>query len=119
MIFKRRPRRSNSLSAPTEAGGLAICPHCWEVNRGALHLCGGCGADMTLLLQESGGLRMTAPVQSPVPVAGRVRLSPLQRVVVAAFAAMIALSYLAVALGGFGPRPSPAPVSVPAPHSAQ
>ena len=65
--------------------GLAVCPHCWGVNPHADRLCGRCGADMTTLLQESGGLRATAPVQSPVPVRVRDRLSPLQRALVLAF----------------------------------
>jgi hypothetical protein len=116
MLFKRHSRiRPASMAAPGEADGLAICPHCWQVNRGPVRLCAGCGADMTLLLQESGGLRRTAPVQSPVPVPGRVRLGPVRRVVVAGFAVLIALYYLAIALGAWVPRPMAQPVPVPAP----
>ena len=64
---------------------MAVCPHCWELNRHAQRLCGRCGADMHLVLQESGGLRLTAAVQSPVPVRSGDRLSPLQRMVVFGF----------------------------------
>ena len=62
------------------------------VNPGPFNLCVRCGADMRTWLQESGGLRRTAPVQSPVPV-GR-RLSLLQRVVVGLFVAVLALGYV-------------------------
>jgi len=103
-----RDESRHSLFAPREPSGPSICPHCWEVNRRSYRLCGRCGADMTLLLQESGGLRRTAPVQSPVPVRGR-RLSRIQRLIVAAFAALIALSYVAGALG-FGLPPAPVAV---------
>src|SRR5687768_6431112 len=51
-------------------GSLLVCPHCWNVNMYALRLCGRCGADMSTALQESGGLRWTAAVQSPVPQPG-------------------------------------------------
>jgi hypothetical protein len=51
---------------------------------------------METILQESGGLRRTAPVQSPVPVARR--LSTLQRAVVCLFLATMALAYLALLL---------------------
>lgn len=61
-----------------------MCPHCWEVNVLATPLCERCGADMRLILQESGGARRTAPVQSPIPV--RVlRLSTLQRLLLLCF----------------------------------
>lgn len=76
-------------SAPT-GGPVSVCPHCWYVNRFAARLCAGCAADMATLLQESGGLRRTAPVQSPVPV--RSRLSPVQRLLVLGFVALYALS---------------------------
>lgn len=71
----------------------AICPHCWMVNPGPFRLCARCGASMESYLQESAGLRRTAPVQSPVPV-GAVR-SPIQRAVLACFLAAMALAYLA------------------------
>jgi hypothetical protein len=64
---------------------IAVCPHCWEVNRRVERLCGRCGADMNLLLQESGGLRATAAIQSPVPVRVGSRLSALQRLLVLLF----------------------------------
>lgn len=82
-------------TAPVEDAGAAICPHCWMVNPGPFRLCARCGASMGTHLQESGGLRRTAPVQSPVPVAGGPRLSGFQRLVVACFLAFLALGYLA------------------------
>ncbi len=70
---------------PPEPVALAVCPHCWGVNPHADRLCTRCGADMHTVLQESGGLRATAAVQSPVPVRVRERLSRLQRALVLAF----------------------------------
>ena len=58
-------------------------------------------------LQESGGLRRTAPVQSPVPLGPR--LSALQRVLVTAFLAILALTYLAHLLPAEGPTASGGP----------
>lgn len=83
-----------STSAPTPGGDPAVCPHCWMVNPGAFNLCVRCGADMRTWLQETGGLRATSPIQSPVPVAGRT-LSGLQRLVVAFFLAVLVLGQLA------------------------
>ena len=60
---------------------------------------------METILQESGGLRRTAPIQSPVPVTGRLSLA--QRVVLGIFLLALALSYLAQLLP---PRPAPSPV---------
>ncbi len=80
-------------SAP--AGDLAICPHCWMVNPGAFVLCARCGADMNTFLQESGGLRRTAPIQSPVPV-GVGRLSRFQRATVGVFLVVLTAGYLAL-----------------------
>jgi hypothetical protein len=68
---------------------MAVCPHCWELNRHAQRLCGRCGADMHLVLQESGGLRRTAAVQSPGPVRASERLSPLQRMLVLGFVLLL------------------------------
>jgi hypothetical protein len=48
---------------------------------------------MDTLLQESGGLRRSAPIQSPVPVAG-VRIGPFARCVLAVFVVVLALGYL-------------------------
>jgi len=73
--------------APHEGGSPAVCPHCWMVNPGPSRLCARCG-------QESGGLRRTAPVQSPVPVEGGPRLNVFQRAVVGVFLAVLALGYL-------------------------
>lgn len=47
---------------------------------------------MDTYLQESSGLRRTAPVQSPVPVGPH--LNPLQRALVGVFLAILALTYL-------------------------
>jgi hypothetical protein len=86
-------------------GILTVCPHCWEVNRHAVRLCGRCGADMTLVLQESGGLRRTSPVQSPVPVSARSRLSLLQRVLLLGFVVLLAVAQLLSALHHVARRP--------------
>lgn len=75
--------------------GPAVCPHCWMVNPGPFRLCSRCGAAMDTHLQESAGLRRTAPVQSPVPVGAGDRLSGFQRVVVGFFVVALALTYLA------------------------
>lgn len=87
------------LTAPLPDAEAAVCPHCWMVNPGAFHLCVRCGADMSTTLQESGGLRWAAPIQSPVPAPGRPRLSLVQRVLVGAFVAILALSWLAPLAG--------------------
>ena len=47
---------------------------------------------MESFLQESGGLRRTAPVQSPVPVSGRLSLA--RRVLIGFFIVLMALAYL-------------------------
>ncbi|HEX7050353.1 MAG TPA: hypothetical protein VF188_09145 [Longimicrobiales bacterium] len=94
-----RPIDLRPRSAPA-GGRLAVCPHCWNVERYALRLCSRCGADMTTVLQESGGLRATAPVQAPVPVRARGRLTLFQRVVVLGFAALLTL---AAAIGVWAP----------------
>lgn len=77
-----------------------MCPHCWGVNVGAERLCGRCGADMTLLLQESGGLRRTPAVQSPVPVRVAGRLGPLARAALLLFTALLAIAWLVAPLLG-------------------
>jgi hypothetical protein len=89
---------------------LRVCPHCWGVNPTAERLCGRCGADMQTLLQESGGLRRTAAVQSPVPV--RPRLSAFQRALVLGFIVLLALAHLMGALQGLGRKPG-VPLSQP------
>ena len=78
------------------------------VNPGAFRLCGRCGADMRTLLQESGGLRRVAPIQSPVPVGAGRRLRPSQRLILGAFVALLAASYLAPLI--FGVRASARPM---------
>lgn len=106
-----------ALPADAELRPISICPHCWEVNRWASRLCGRCGADMTLLLQESGGLRATAAVQSPVPVRVGSRLSPLQRFLVLVFVVILfaaqVMSAVFAAAARFIPA-SPEPVRAPA-----
>ena len=90
----------------------SICPHCWEFNQPAGRLCGRCGADMRTVLQESGGLRLTAPVQSPVPVRARGRLSPGQRLALLGVVVLLLLSQVLGALlasRGFAPSWTPAP----------
>lgn len=77
----------------TRTDGVAVCPHCWMVNPGPFRLCARCGAAMDTILQESGGLRRSAPIQSPVPVAG-ARIPPLGRFVLGAFVVVLALGYL-------------------------
>ncbi len=86
-------------SAPA-GGAVAICPHCWGLNVGGERLCGRCGADMTLLLQESGGLRRTAPCQSPVPVRVAHRLGVGTRAVLLLMTALLALAWLVMPLLG-------------------
>ncbi|HSM35060.1 MAG TPA: hypothetical protein VK837_01570 [Longimicrobiales bacterium] len=95
----------------THPGDLLVCPHCWAVNSGGSRLCHVCGADPTLLLQESGGLRWTAPVQSPVPVTRGRRLSRAQRIGAAACLLVLAIGFAAGALGlrvGLVPGAAPA-----------
>jgi hypothetical protein len=65
---------------------------------------------MNLLLQESGGLRRTAAVQSPVPV--RATLSLMQRMLVLAFVLLLALVHVLAGLHGLGRRPG-APLPQP------
>ncbi len=91
--------RLRPASAP-DGGAVAVCPHCWQVNVGGERLCGRCGADMTLLLQESGGLRRTPAVQSPVPVRVSGRLGPVTRALLLVLTLMLALAWLVVPLLG-------------------
>lgn len=79
------------------------------VNPGPFRLCGRCGAEMDTLLQESGGLRRTAPIQSPVPVSG-ARLGPVARVVLGVFVVVLALGYLVQLLPA--PRTAGTPATV-------
>ena len=57
----------------------------------ALQLCGRCGADMSTALQESGGLRWAAPVQSPVPQPNARTLSVWLRAVLLLLVALLAV----------------------------
>ena len=56
---------------------------------------------MGTCLQESGGLRRTAPVQSPVPVGRSRGLSLPQRLVVGAFVLILAMGYAVQLLPAF------------------
>ena len=94
-------------SAPL-GSALSVCPHCWNVNRHAERLCGRCGADMTTVLQESGGLRLTAPVQSPVPVRVGRRLGLMQRLLLLGVLALLALAPLASVFSPPSQRPAAA-----------
>lgn len=96
---RARGLRLRPASAPA-GGAVAVCPHCWQVNVGGERLCGRCGADMTLLLQESGGLRRTPAVQSPVPVRVSGRLGPVTRALLLVLTLVLALAWLVVPLLG-------------------
>ncbi len=111
-----RPARLDlrAASAPDNAT-LAVCPHCWEVNLRPLRLCGRCGGDMHTLLQESGGLRATAAVQSPLPVRVRARLTPLQRAIVLAVVVLLMLVQVLSAIYASAWRPVTLPAAPPAP----
>jgi hypothetical protein len=93
-----RGSKLRNVCAPAAGGLISVCPHCWCVNVLTERLCGRCGADMHLLLQESGGARATAPVQSPVPIRAGHRLSPLQRALVLCFVLLLAAAQLISAL---------------------
>ena len=98
--------------APGASNILAVCPHCWEVNPQGSRLCGRCGADMALLLQESGGARRVPPVQSPVPV--RVlRLSMFQRVLLFCFFLLMFAIQVVGVLYASARRLAPAASAVP------
>jgi len=101
--------------APDPGGMPAICPHCWEFNWPGHRLCGRCGADMRTVLQESGGLRMTAPVQSPVPVHAGTNLSPAQRFALLGFLLLLLFGQIFGALLYSRPAPQPARLSPAAP----
>lgn len=77
---------------------FVVCPHCWHLNPPA-RMCAGCFADMTTLLQESGGKRWTAAAQSPMPVRVGRRLSRAQRALLLAALVLFALSQVAIAWG--------------------
>lgn len=88
--------RPTSVSLkPVTAPGFehpSVCPHCWNVNPGPFRICARCGASMESFLQESGGLRRTAPVQSPVPVSGRLPLA--RRLLIGCLVVLLVLAYL-------------------------
>jgi hypothetical protein len=96
---------------PSRRDDFDVCPHCWHVNGPMARICLRCRADMTLLLQESGGQQWAAPVQSPVPVRGGSRLSRTQRAVILGFVVLFGVAQLVAA---FAPRISPhLPPAVP------
>ncbi len=95
---RSRGRGLRPRSAPV--GDVAVGPHCWGLNVGGERLCGRCGADMSLLLQESGGLRRTPAVQSPVPVRVSGRLGPVARALLLVMTLVLALAWLVVPLLG-------------------
>jgi hypothetical protein len=107
-------------SAVASGVTMTVCPHCWELNLHADRLCGRCGADMQLVLQESGGLRRTAAVQSPVPVGGRASLTLVQRLVVLTFVILLFLVQVIGAIYASASRPSPpfGPTPGPTPPGA-
>ena len=76
-------------------GGVdfSICPHCWHVNPPA-RLCARCFADMTTVLQETGGRRWTAAAQSPMPVRAGRRLTRRQRALLLSAVVLFALAQL-------------------------
>lgn len=96
------------------SGDFLICPHCWGVSPFGRRLCERCGADPATVLQESGGLRWTAPVQSPVPVSRGRALSRGQRIGAAACLLVLAIGYVFGALGVRAGVAAP-PVSAAAP----
>jgi hypothetical protein len=63
---------------------------------------------MTLLLQESGGRRWTAPAQSPMPVRAGGRLSRRQRWILFGAVVLFGVGQVALALAGefWGPPPA-------------
>ena len=95
------------MTQPIEGGAadFVICPHCWQVNPLSRY-CAKCLADMTLLLQESGGRRWTAAAQSPIPVRVGGRLAPWQRWVLFGAVILFGIGQIALALA---PAPPPAP----------
>lgn len=93
---------------------FVVCPHCWGVSTFAESLCARCGADPRTWLQESGGLRNTAAVQSPVPVARGRKLTRTQRAGAAACLLLLALWYVVVPLSaGLAWERVPAAASAP------
>jgi hypothetical protein len=77
---------------------FGVCPHCWHLNGPLSRVCLRCRGDMTLMLQESGGERWTAAVQSPVPVRGSSRLTFLQRAILLGLVVIFGIAQLLVAL---------------------
>jgi hypothetical protein len=82
---------------------FTVCPHCWHVNGPMSRICIACRADMRLVLQESGGERWAAAIQSPVPMRGGARLTRAQRAILFGFLVLFAVGQLVYA---FSPRPA-------------
>ena len=100
MTLDRRPTTDD------HSADFVICPHCWQVNP-LSRFCAKCLADMTLLLQESGGRRWTAPAQSPIPVRVGERLAPWQRWVLFGAVVLFGIGQLALAFSPGAPGAAP------------
>lgn len=85
---------------PERAPDFVICPHCWHLNGPLSRIFMKCRADMSLMLQESGGGQWTAAVQSPVPIERAERLKRSQR---AFLLGLVILFGLAQLLFAFAP----------------
>jgi len=92
---------------------FGVCPHCWHLNGPLSRICLSCRADMTLVLQESGGERWSAPAQSPMPRGGASHLTRAKRAVLFGFVVLFAAAQLLIA---FAPR-QPTPIASPVPGS--
>jgi hypothetical protein len=92
------------------ASDFEVCPHCWHVNGPMSRICLKCRGDMTLVLQESGGARWTAAVQSPMPIQRGGRLSRGQRLILLGFVVLFCIGQLVYAVAPHVPLPAGAPV---------
>jgi hypothetical protein len=89
---------TNLRPGERDEGTLRVCPHCWNVNTHVLRLCGRCGADMNSALQESGGMRWSAAVQSPVPQPTGRRLPLWLRAILLLLVVLLAIARLVAPL---------------------
>jgi hypothetical protein len=92
MTDDRRRTTDDGPSGPD----FTVCPHCWHLNP-LTRICARCLADTTTLLQESGGRRWVAPIQSPVPVRVGGRLSRRQRAILLGALVLFGIGQLGVA----------------------